>query len=184
MESTINIFLAILQVLVLIFQVLMAERQYNDSKSAKRGMFQIAYRNVCLNYFDRNNQNGPAWIYDLSEPVSFKNIGKDIAFITEYEIKVGNNVTAEKQTNISFLNNDEFSVLTVDFNLNDEELKRNRIDIILTLRMKNTSGFEYYQIITMGFEKSADWKLVKYDFKFKEIGLYQKLKERLCKTDK
>lgn len=186
----INIVLLVIQVLILIIQCTSEIRAGDISRGEKKGVFQIAYRNTCINYFEKSSENGPIWLYDIDKYISFKNVGDDSVAVLENKIRIdGNLTTHEISKNKAIFSNDrdfkDFSVLSIKFNPSEADKKKGKMAVKMTLVLKNSTGYKYKQIIEMTFGKMEstsqynDWRLIQYGWEFVRVKWYSKYIEKL-----
>lgn len=68
-----------------------------------------------------------------------------------------------------FTLDERFNKLSFEFDLNDNYLNENFLDIEITFNLKNLSGYKYKQIINMEFIKQGSyWRLTKYNHYFEQ----------------
>ena len=96
------------------------------------------------------------WIphrYDLADGIELNHAGDDIVFVTEasYIFHEKRKFIIQDES-ICFIDKPSFSCYCVGVDLSDEDLKLPQIDIDIELCLKNSKGFQYKQIINLGFE--------------------------------
>ncbi len=166
MENWFNVGLGILQIVILIFQCNVAIWEYINRKGEKKGILQISYTNITDKRYEHSRFD---WEYNLNELVSFKNIGDDFVRIYETRIIVDGN---ERYNNIvpngiSLSNIGEFCTYSIDFQLSETERRKEKINVMLIVCMRNSMNYKYRQKVEMLFEKVRDncWRMKKYDWK-------------------
>lgn len=95
-------------------------------------------------------ENNDKRYYNLKEGISFKNIGNDHVVVKGTK---KNNNDFEGSEGTFFTNLDEFSKLTIDLKLSEEELKEEIIEIVIELKLENLKSYQYIEIIEMTFRK-------------------------------
>lgn len=167
MENWFNIWLGILQIIILIFQCLVAAKEYIKSKKDKKGILQISYTNIIQKQYEHSQFD---WEYDLNKLVSFKNIGDDFIRISKTEIIIDGNKRYNNMvpSGISLSNSSDFNTYSIDFQLNEMECRKEEIYVVLMVHIENSMNYKYKQEIEMWFKKDIRndcWQMHKYDWR-------------------
>lgn len=163
----INMLLGVLQVVILVFQCVVAFNEYKKNKSEKKGVLQICYSNIPNKRFEHSTQD---WRYNLEDLISFRNIGDDFVFIKKTEIIVDD----EKRINnkvpdgMMLSYKEDFNAILIDFQLSQLEKNKDKIKVSVIFDIKNSNNYTYEQKIDMKFIKNIEfnyWELDSYNWR-------------------
>ena len=140
----------IFQSLLLGGQLILSYRINRQSLSKNRG------------YFVLDNRNR---FYILRDDINFTVSGDNDIIITGQTIQV-DGITRVQNTipfNTFFTKNGEFGTYSIKIPFTENELKRNRLSILVKFNLKSLQGFAYTETITTEFHKENEagdlWKI-------------------------
>lgn len=115
----------------------------------------IGYFVPPLNKGQSTQQNGVVFPYkhDLKKYIDLDNIGNDDVFVISVAVRVNGKEcleSTEKPLYISKLA--PYNALKIELKLTVEELRKGQIDTEIEIKMKNTKGYIYAQVLYIGFE--------------------------------
>lgn len=90
--------------------------------------------------------------YDLKGYIRLENNGDDDVFVSSIKVINGDdthNNCADK--NLYFSKKPPYNVLLIDLKLSEEQLLEKQIGVRIEIRMKNTKGYQYSQMLDIGF---------------------------------
>lgn len=113
-----------------VFEIVSSKRV----ESIEKGEFEIGYRNIGYNYFEKSE--GPYHRFDLSRLIPFKNVEKQTVTILQKYVFVNENKTVCKENvNKQFKKGEVYSL---DFKLNDIDKQAECLKVVLILLLENS----------------------------------------------
>lgn len=143
------------QAICIVLQTALLIKQFNFTKiveerniSENKGIFMLDKTNLNVESTEyeihTNNR------YNLRKGLSFHNKGNDNVILKSIVI---NSKEVGKGYNTFFTNQEEYSELVIDLELNDEELKEEEVNLIIELGLENLKGYNYIEVIEIVFKK-------------------------------
>lgn len=137
--------------------------QYFRNRKNKIGRFEMAYRNVCVDYW--NPEILPFYNFDLNYPIPFRNLGEDKIILKEMKIMVNGNLTKQKKYNepAIYQIGKSASTKNIDFNLNDSDKAAPKLAVEIKFFAENSKGYKYTQTLNATF-----WRGERYNIWYSE----------------
>lgn len=132
--------------------------QYFGNRKSKISYFEMAYRNVCVDYW---NSEGPFYEFDLNNPVAFRNLGEDKIILKKMTITVNGNITRQKQYDEPdiYQTGKSASTKSINFNLSDYDKTLSQLVAEIKFFAENSKGYKYTQTVVVTFRKNEKYNL-------------------------
>lgn len=135
-----------------------SEQQQKENAHLTQKMLNTELKSK-IGYFvpevDKKDIHGK-WIphrHSLKEGIGLIHAGDDIIFIIEASYAFhGRRIYVPQNEPVCFLNKTSFNRYCLECNFTDEDLNLPQIDLDIELVMKNSKGYQYSQIINLGFD--------------------------------
>lgn len=150
-----NILFAGLGVVIAGLQVRLS-KQINEQNMAKeRGYFIVEETN--LSKRENDDYHKYIGIFNIKAPIHFNIHGNGDIFLLQQLISVnGNIVDRKEQLETFFPNSNEYAKFGILLPLKEKDKEQKRIDVDITLKMKNIMGYTYTEVVSLQFEKDDD----------------------------
>ena len=90
--------------------------------------------------------------YDLKGYIELENNGDDDVFVSSIKVTCGDNTHDNcADRHLYFSKKPPYNVLLIDLKLDEKQLMEKQIDVRIEICMKNTKGYQYFQMIDIGF---------------------------------
>lgn len=158
-----QIIIAIFQVGLLVYQVIINAKTYSKDISDRIGYFEPTETNIpCAKEILDLNKN----IYDLNNMIKFKNIGSDSLFVSETEVYINDELHSKNESaDIFFGNEGRFNISVLNLDLKKHHFGLDKLNAEIIYSLKNSKGHKYKQHMKMTFKKVEDnrWELTNYN---------------------
>lgn len=162
MSSICEIIIAGLSVIVACLQIRLSKQINEQTISREKGYFIIEATNI------RNKENSDykrcVGLFDLDGPLHFKLYGNGDIFLLKQQIIINGIVVENHELLETFFSiHGQDAPFGILLPLKDSDKMKDRLDIEITLILRNITGYSYKQIIALRFEKRDDrnWFLKK-----------------------
>lgn len=168
-----NILILIIQSVILFGQLHLSKKINDQTISREKGYFVIEESNY-VTFPDVQSKFIDKFDLRSGNTIGFYVSGNSDVFVCGSELSINGRIQEASPApyeTIYTLNN-RFNRLVVPLNLNESQLKKEYLDIQLSLNLKNCVGYTYTQIITMQFTRDQNndishfWTLSKYNMRF------------------
>ncbi len=161
-----EICILIAQTLIICGQFYLSNKINNQSLAYNKGYFIISESNIpaARDMVIRGLDNS----FNLNERISFKVSGNSDVIINAMQIEIDSRIYKNENqcyNNTYFTKDERFNKISVNLNVNESDLKKDKIDVIIKMRLRNPNGYKYTETINMRFKKESEtrWDLIKYN---------------------
>lgn len=169
MNPVIETIILVIQVIIVALQLYLSYQINRQNISNNKGYFIPGATNIP---HPREYQTRFRGRFDLGRNIPFELTGNDGVNILSHKIALDNKTLVDTKGNyqpVFFTRERDLDIFECRLPLTEDQLKQTTIDILVTLRMENMSGYKYNETIHMGFGKVDDmqeWVLNKVNIAF------------------
>lgn len=166
-EVIFQVIIAVFQMGLLTYQIILAVKSYIHEISDKKGYFELTETNIlCAKELLENNKD----TYDLNKKIKLRNIGSDDLFLIQEEIFINDELhSMHKCVDVFYGHEGRFNIALTDLDLKKHHFELKDLDISIIFYLKNSKGYKYKQEINLSLTKidESRWRLIKYNSRIK-----------------